>query len=279
MAERDYREVSYEIWQEMAPGWLREREYLWNTSRVVGEAMIAKLAPQPGQIILELACGVGDTGFAAATAVGDAGGLIASDFSPGMVDAARTRAKELGLENVEFRVMDAENMDLGDDSVDGVLCRWGYMLMSDPAAAFAETRRVLRDGGRLCFSVWGAPVANPWAAIPGMTVVERGHMPPPEPGAPGIFAMADPDRIRELVTGAGFSPPAIEEVEVEWRFSDADEIWRFLNEIAGGIALIIRGLPPDEQQAVRDLIAERLKPFASNGAYAVPGVALNVVTR
>src|SRR6266542_485203 len=162
MAEREYREVSYEIWEKMAPGWLRERDYMWDVSRAVGEWLVAKLEPKPGQTILELACGVGDTGFAAAGALGDDGRLIATDFSPRMLEAARTRAEELGLGNVEFRVMDAEKMDLGDDSVDGVLCRWGYMLMSDPAAAFAETRRVLRDGGRLCRSVWGPPERNLW---------------------------------------------------------------------------------------------------------------------
>ena len=98
-------------------------------------------------------------------------------------------------------------MDLDDSSVDGVICRFGYMLMADPAAALAETRRVLRDGGRLSFAVWGAPDQNLWAAIPGMTMVERGQLPPPEPGAPGIFAMGDPGRISELVTGAGFAEP------------------------------------------------------------------------
>ncbi len=232
MAEREYREVSYEIWEKMAPGWLRERDYMWDVSRAVGEWLVAKLEPKPGQTILELACGVGDTGFAAAGALGDDGRLIATDFSPRMLEAARTRAEELGLGNVEFRVMDAEKMDLGDDSVDGVLCRWGYMLMSDPAAAFAETRRVLRDGGRLCF---------------------------------------------ELVTGAGFATPEIEEVEVVWRFGDADEFWSFLTEIAGGVALVIKELPASEQQAVRDLLRERSAAFASDGGYAFPGVAINVV--
>jgi ubiquinone/menaquinone biosynthesis C-methylase UbiE len=71
-----------------------------------------------------------------------------------MVAAARRESERLGLANVEHREMDAERMDLDDDSVDGVLCRWGYMLMSDPATALAETRRVLRDGGRLSLSVW-----------------------------------------------------------------------------------------------------------------------------
>ena len=108
------------------------------------EEMLKALGPEPGQTILELAAGTGETGFAAARAIGPDGRLISTDFAPEMVAAARRASERLGLANVEHREMDAERMDLDDDSVDGVLCRWGYMLMADPATALAETRRVLR---------------------------------------------------------------------------------------------------------------------------------------
>jgi SAM-dependent methyltransferase len=274
----EYREKSYATWEAMAPAWLREREWLWDASRKVSEWLVAKLDPKPGQTILEVAAGVGDTGFAAARELGEEGKLVSTDFSPQMVDAARRRGKEHGLTNVEYRVIDAEKMDLADDSADGVLCRWGYMLMADPAAALGETRRVLRDGGRLCFSVWGAPEQNPWAAIPGGTLIQRGHLPPPEPGAPGIFSMGDRERIRELLSGAGFAEPEIEEVPVEWRFDRAEEYWRFVNEVAGGIALTIKSLPDDERQAVRQQLDANAAAFEQNGGFVFPGVALNVVT-
>ena len=192
----------------------------------MAERLVERLDPQPGQTILEIAAGTGDTGFAAARAIGEDGKLISTDFAPGMVEAARKGSEALGLENVEYRVLDAEQMDLEDDSIDGVVCRFGYMLMADPGRALAETRRVLRDGGRLGFAVWATPDQNLWAAIPGMAMVERGHLPPPEPGAPGIFALGDPERISELVTGAGFGEPEIEQVELEWGYGDADEHWR-----------------------------------------------------
>ena len=99
------------------------------------------------------------------------------------------------------------------------------MLMADPGAALSETRRVLHSGGPLAFAVWAAPERNPWAALPAKVLVERGHMPPPEPGSPGIFAMADPERIRDLVTGAGFGEPELEEIGFEFRYADADDLW------------------------------------------------------
>jgi SAM-dependent methyltransferase len=274
----EYRARSFKTWETMAPGWLRERDYMWNVSRPVGEWLVAKLDPKPGQTILELAAGVGDTGFVAARELGDDGKLISTDFSPKMVEAARERAKELGISNSEHRVMDAESVDLPDDSVDGVLCRWGYMAMADPDAAMRETRRVLRDGGRLCFSVWSSAERNPWAALPGSTLVERGHLPAPEPGDPGIFSLADPDRLRSLVTAAGFAEPEIEALPVEWRFDSTEEFWRFLNQVAGSVAVVIRDLPETERWSIRGQLEKNAEAFLHEGGYAFPGECLNVVS-
>jgi ubiquinone/menaquinone biosynthesis C-methylase UbiE len=273
----EYRQRSYDNWEKMARGWHDRRDFIWDTSRAVGEWMVSALDPKPGQTLLELAAGVGDTGFAAAGMLGDKGGLISTDFSPEMVDAARKRGAELVLENVEYRVLDAERMDLADDSVDGVLCRWGYMLMADPAAALAETRRVLRPGGRVAFAVWSTADRNPFAALPAMVMVERGDLPPPEPGAPGIFALADHERIRELVTNAGFGEPRIEEIPLTFRYQDADEYWSFINQISGPVAMAIERLDEAGRRAVRKSIDGRIQTYSENGGYALPGVSIGVV--
>lgn len=273
----EYRKASHATWERMAAGWDRRRQWMWDVSHQVGEQLVAKLDPQPGQTVLELAAGTGETGFAAAAQLGDDGRVISTDFSAPMVEAARRRAQELELSNVECHVMDAERMSLADDSVDGVLCRWGYMLMADPEAALAETRRVLRDGGRLCLSVWGPAEDNQWAALPRSALVAAGHVPAPEPGEPGIFAMSSEERIRELVTGAGFETVEIEPVRVEYRFEDFDAYWRFLDELAGGIALVLERLSADELAQVREATEQRAEPFRSNGGYVMPGVALNAV--
>ena len=188
--------------------------------------------------------------------------MIQTDFAEAMVDAAARRVEGLGLDNVEHRVLDAESMDLEDDSVDGVLCRFGYMLMADPAKALAETRRVLKDGNRLAFAVWAAPDKNLWAAIPGMTLVAHGKMPPPEPGNPGIFALGDPDRIRELVTGAGFGDPRIEQVEIEWPYDSTDIHWEKTLKLAAPIAAAVAELDDDEREEVRTQIAEAMNEHA-----------------
>jgi SAM-dependent methyltransferase len=273
----EYRRVNYDTWQLMAPGWEREREAIWNVTRQVSENMVARLDPQPGQVLLELACGTGETGFSAADRLGSDCKLITTDFAPGMVEAARRRAQELGVANAEVRVMDAERMDLPDDSVDGVLCRFGYMLMPDAAAALAETRRVLRDGGRASFAVWGTAEQNPWAAMAGAALVELGHMPMPVPGAPGIFSMGTQERIRELVIGAGFGDAEIEEIAVEWRFYSFDAYLRFLEELTGVVAIILTKLSGEQRSAANAAIERNVGAYRSDGGYVMPGVALSTL--
>jgi SAM-dependent methyltransferase len=190
---------------------------------------------------------------------------------------ARRRAGELGISNAEFRTLDAEHMDIEDGSVDGVLCRWGYMLMADPAAALAETRRVLAEGGRLAFSVWGDPRRNPWASVPMQVLLEHTGAAPPDPLAPGIFAMASEARTRDLLHGAGLEPKRVEQVEMEMRFDSFDGYWHYVTDLAGAMAMRMRALPEADQLAVREEVERRVAPHAHGDAYRLPGVCLNVL--
>jgi SAM-dependent methyltransferase len=273
-----YREESLETWGEMARGWEDRREWMLDVTGLVNKWLADKADPQPGQTILDLAAGTGDLGFLIADRVGDEGRVISTDFAPEMVEVARRVGAGRGVKGVEHRVLDAERMDLEDDSVDGVVCRWGYMLMADPGAALKETNRVLRAGGPLAFAVWMTPDRNPWAAIPAMTLVKRGHVPPPEPGAPGIFALGDPGRIRELVTGAGFGEPQLEEITFDFRYSDFDDLWDALVRLAGPLARAVNALPDDERRATREAVREDVAPFRNDdGSYKAPAATWGVL--
>ena len=274
---QDYRQASLGIWEEMAAGWDDDRRWVSEASRPVVEWLVAALEPQEGETILELAAGVGDTGLAAAARVGASGKLISTDFSGQMVDAARRRADELGVTNAEFRIMDAERMELPDDSVDGILCRWGYMLMADPAAALRETKRVLRPGGRVAFSVWAEAEANPWASVPAKALFEHTGLQPPDPLAPGIFAMASEERTRALLGEAGLEPSRIERVEMVWHFDTPEHHWHYVMDLAGALAMVVRSLPEREQAAVRRLTEERVGPLVQQPGYALSGLCLNVL--
>ncbi len=272
------RRRSRAAWNAAAAGWYAQREGLWESSREVSEWMIRRLDPQPRDTVLELAAGLGDTGVEAARLVGESGRVIITDFAPEMVAAARRRAEEVGVENTQFRTLDAERMDLESDSVDGVLCRWGYMLMIDPAAAFAETRRVLRPGGRLAFSVWASRERNPALSLVGRVLESQGHIPPLKPEAPGAFVMAVPQRIKELVVRSGFAEPEIEEVSFRWSFADQEAYWRYLTETSASASPVLRALPPTAQEAVREQVHEEARPFHTGKGYVFPAVCLNVLT-
>jgi SAM-dependent methyltransferase len=277
MQPEEYRQASLKVWEAMAPGWERRRAELGQALAPVHAWLIRELEPRPGDTVLELASGTGDLGIKVARIIGDQGRLISTDFSPDMVDVARRYGAEQGVENVEFRVMDAEATDLEDDSVDGVLCQSGYMLMAAVEKALAETRRVLRPRRRLALSVWGAPERNPWASIGARVLVEGGHMPPPEPGRPGVFSMASEERTRALLEGAGFDGIRTEEVEVQLRYSDVDDYVRWAIDMAGPIGMVLRGLSDDELRMLTAQLEEEFVPFSTDGGYTLPGVTLCAV--
>ena len=265
--------ASHQIWEVMAAGWDERHAYIERVARPVGELMLERLDPAPGQTVLDLAAGTGIVGFAVAPRVGPDGRVIVSDFAKAMVEAAERHARDVGLENVECRVLDAQRLDLPDDAVDGVCCRWGYMLMPDPATALAETRRVLRPGGRLSFAVFAGAEQNPWAAVPAGVLTARGHLPPPGPGTPGILALGDRGRLRDLTMEAGFSEPTIDEVAFSWEFDGFDDYWQLLNDAAGAIAMVLERLDATERDRVREAVADRLAP-PDAGPFQLEAVSL-----
>ena len=256
-------------WDSQANKWFEERQSLLEASRPIHEWLVAHLQPREGQRIIEIAAGPGDTGFLIAPMLGS-GRLLSTDLSPVMLDASRKRASELGVRNVDFRLLDAQAMDLPDASFDGAVCRWGYMLMPDPGAALRETRRILVPGGRLAFAVFTAAERNPFASLPARILIEMGHLPPPSAGwKPGILALADRDRIRSLVDAAGFAAVEIEPVTMTWTFGDAADYWKFLIELTA-LGPLVRSLADDQRARFRATLEERLKPFARDSRLELP---------
>ena len=265
----------YEIAEAIAPTWERRREEIERACASVRNWMLNELRPQEGDTVLELAAGLGDTGFEAAEALGEGGRLITTDLSPAMVDAARRRGEELGLSNVTYEVMDAERLPLETDSVDSILCRFGYMLMPNYVEALAETRRVLRPGGRVALASWGPPERNPFFGLIGMSLGQRGHIPPPEPPpAPGPFSMATADRNAALLEGAGFADIRTEEVPVSFSVADVDGYVSLIADTAGPLALAVRALPEAELAAVKAELESGISQFAVADGFELRGVAL-----
>jgi SAM-dependent methyltransferase len=270
-AAREHRAASLVHWEEAASGWVARQETLRELSTPVSHWMIDAVDPQPGQRVLELAAGLGETGFLAAEMVAPVGGVITSDQAEAMLDGARKRAGELNLTNVEFQVLNAEWIDLPVASVDAVLCRWGYMLMVDPLAALLETRRVLRPGGHVALAVWDAIEHNPWALLPTTELLERGLIAPPGEGAPGPFALGERRRVRELLERSGFDEVWAEPLDLCQRAACFDEFWETTLDIARSFHDTVLARSQPEIADIRASLAARFAPYtAPDGTLEIP---------
>ncbi len=270
-----YREAAQDKWARAAAGWGERRAHLQQAAAPVSHWLVEAIGPQPGHTVLELAAGPGDTGMLAAELIAPGGTLICSDAAEPMLDVARARAQELGRHNVDFRTLNAEWIDLDAASVDAVLCRWGYMLLADPAAALRETRRVLRPGGKLALAAWDAAEHNPWVSLAAEEMQRVVGGAEPEPGQPGMFAFAPSGRIEELVQATGFTEVEVEAVDFGFTYADLDEWWEDRIALSVPFADALAGLDPAQRDRLRAAIDDRLGQFAdSDGSLRIPARAL-----
>ena len=159
-----------------AAGWEQRADQLERDTMPVSAWMVEAIGPQPGHTILDLAAGVGDTGFLAAELIEPGGTLITSDFAPEMLAAAQRRAEAKRITNVRFRQMDMNvPLDQPAASLDGVLGRWAYMLVNDGEAALRETRRILKPDAKVALAAWTGPDENQWSAAPVRILQSRGR--------------------------------------------------------------------------------------------------------
>jgi ubiquinone/menaquinone biosynthesis C-methylase UbiE len=273
-----HRDASLRNWEEAASGWTRQQEAMREFSAPVSHWMIDAIVPQPGQRVLELAAGLGETGMLAAELVAPHGGTIVSDQAEAMLEGARARAIAMGLSNVEFQVLNAEWIDLPVASVDAVLCRWGYMLMADPAAALLETRRVLRPGGRVALAVWDAVEHNPWALLPSQELIERGLVPRPDPAAPsqpGPFALGSPERVSELLEQAGFAEVRVATLDLRRRHTSFEELWESTLDLSRAFHDAVLSRPEHEIAEIQVALRASFAQFeAAGGSLDIPARTL-----
>lgn len=268
------RSQLHRMWASVAGAWSAHADYADERGARMTERMLELAAPGPGDRVLELACGAGGLGLAAAERVGPAGEVVLSDVVLEMTEAAAARANDRGLVNTSSRPLDLEQIDEPEQSYDVVLCREGLMFALDPARATSEIHRILRPHGRFAISVWGPREQNPWLGLVLDAASAQLAAPVPPPGIPGPFSLEDSSRLADLLRGAGLADVAIEELAVSTADSSFDEWWERTCALAGPLANILASLPEAGAQALRERARNAARPYDTPHGLRFPGLTL-----
>ena len=267
------------MWAAVAPSWGVFADYTDMRHASETALMLDRLAPEPGERVLELACGAGGLGLAAAERVGPHGTVVLSDVVSEMVQIAAARANRRGLANTTARVLDLEQIDEPDEHYDLVVCRDGLQFTLDPARAVAEMVRVTRPSGRIGLAVWGERERNPWLGIVlDVASAELGR-PLPPPGMPGPFALADPEGLREMLATAGLVDVGVDEVSVPMVAGSFDEWWPRTCGLAGPLSSILATLAPPAAKALRSRAQAAVGPYLTSTGLVFDGLALVATAR
>jgi SAM-dependent methyltransferase len=263
------------MWATVAGGWAEHADYTDARAARSAERMLALAQVGPGDRVLELACGPGGLGLAAAERVGPGGEVVLTDVADEMTAIAAARGAQLGLGNVVVRRLDLERIDEPDAAYDVVLCREGLMFALDPGRAVAEIRRVLRPGGRAAVAVWAARERNPWLGLVMDVVGAQIGAPVPPPGIPGPFALGHADELQRLLDDADLADGRVEELSMPLRAASFDEWWGRTSALAGPLSAILASMPAEAMQALRERAREAARPYeTASGGLDFPGVTL-----
>ena len=263
------------MWATVARGWAEHADYADARGARSAERMLALAQVGAGDRVLELACGPGGLGLAAAERVGSGGEVVLTDVADEMTAIAAARGAELGLGNVAFRRLELERIEEPDAAYDVVLCREGLMFALEPGRAVAEIRRVLRPGGRAAVAVWAARGRNPWLGVVMDAVSAQTGAPVPPPGIPGPFALGDADELQRLLEDAGLADARVEELSMPLRTASFDEWWGRTSALAGPLSAILATMPAAAMEALRERAREAARPYeTASGGLDFPGVTL-----
>lgn len=270
MPPQDERARLIKGWNRAAEGWARQQLAFDRAAAPVAERMVDLAQLQPGERVLELASGLGDTGLVAAAKVGDTGSVVLSDAAPKMLERLRERTR--GVEHVEVKELFMEGLKFDTACVDAVLCRWGYFLLLDPGAALQETRRVLAPGGRVVLSAWTPQADNPWTGGTVAALRDRGLLGDPERDGPHMFAWRDPQTITTALDDAGFFDAAVEQVDLTFEYGSFDDWWDARLDLSPDLTKAIGALSPEERDELTEELEAELQPWTgADGTLRLPG--------
>lgn len=259
----ELKERERNAWASVADGWRRRDELLTRGAAPVTERMLNMAGIRAGHQVLDIASGVGEPSLTAAKRVGASGRVIGTDLTDAMLHYARHKAELQGVTNIEYHCVDGETLDFPANTFDAVTCRWGLMFMPEPAACLELAHGVMKDNARLAVACWTAPDQNPFVSLLMQVLANYMELPKPPPGTPGIFALADPERLQQVIESAGFRNVVLESVEIDVvEVENGQQYWEAMSDLAAPVMTLVNQLDTAARKAYASEVAaaaERLK--------------------
>jgi SAM-dependent methyltransferase len=255
---RRYKAQQTTHWNSVATGWAARVDWTEKNFAPLTEWLRTTGCWRQGSVVLDVACGSGYPAVAAARAVGSSGRVVAADIAPEMVAVAARRARQSGVDNIEFSEMDAEALRFGPESFDAVTNTYGLMFCPDPERAVGEMRRVLRPGGRMVVAVWGHPRQNPFFDVMFTAGKDVLGLAPPDAGDPGPFRLASADRLGALLRGANLSHVVVEPLAMTFETASVDDFVQMFSDLA--LKSRMARLSTADRARLRIAVAETARP-------------------
>ena len=244
--------------------WVAMRQEIDRFVVPFGNAALKAAAPQPGERVIDIGCGCGDTAIEIARMVGASGAVLGVDVSQPMLAVARSRGALANGAQLAFREADASEADLPANT-DLLFSRFGVMFFSQPSPAFSHMRKSLRAGGRCVFVCWRTPRDNPWAMTPlSAARAAMGVTPAPaDPNAPGPFAFADEERLRGILSGAGFGTIDVQRFDVAIPIGATPRCAAENAVQIGPVSRLVREVGAEHLPIILDAVERTLVPLAA----------------
>jgi ubiquinone/menaquinone biosynthesis C-methylase UbiE len=234
-------------------------------SRMFAQAAIEKARINPGDRVLDVATGTGDTAVLACSAVGSSGYCFGLDVSVPMLRVAATKAS---TGPVGFLAASAMALPFPDGVFDAILCQFGLMFFPDRLQALAELRRVLRSNRRLVLTVWERPARAAFAGFAAEALSEQ--LPDLKQELLRPFSLSAPNEVRALLTTAGFNEVDVVRDARTAHFDSFEDYWKPYEQGGGRLGQAYLSLSPDAQATVRRQVSTRLNAFVVDGRITLP---------
>ena len=274
------QEEQRQQWDGVAAGWKKWWPTIENGAQCVSERMVELAEVESGQRVLDIATGIGEPALLAASRVGPAGRVVATDLSPQMLEIARERATALGLTNVEFMEADAGRLDFPDGSFDAILCRWGVTSLPNPPDTLVAIRRMLVPDGAFATAVWEAgSKGRPLASLVTTVAQEMFDLPPPPPEAPSPAGSVKNGLEQEMIN-AGFRDVSAEEMALTLEFASTEDCIQYFMDVSPDLAALLSDKSSGQQAEYRQRLAEKLGQYVTvDGGVRIPNVTICAVGR